>query len=331
VPSPRMTTLISTRVAFVISLLFRPVMANGQDRSPMSDHSPHSVQFVSVDDNVKLEVLDWGGTGRPLVLLAGLGSTAHAFDEFAPKLTSECHVYGITRRGFGASSAPAPQNDNYSADRLGDDVLAVLDALKLNRPLLVGHSIGGEELSSIGTRHPDKVAGLVYLDPSSYAFYDRSRGDVVLDAIQLKKKLDQIILLGPADQTPWIQDLLQTLPRFERELQEQLKVLPPAAASTPLITVPTHPTNPHALASEAILFGEQKYTDIRVPVLAIFAYPNDLMPSPENALPAREAAEFEKGLPNARVVRLPHATHRVFESNEADVLREMRAFLASVN
>jgi pimeloyl-ACP methyl ester carboxylesterase len=60
---------------------------------------------------------------------------------------------------------------NYSADQLGDDVLAVIEALKLNRPVLIGHSIAGEELSSVGTRYPDKVAGLVYLDAGySYAY-----------------------------------------------------------------------------------------------------------------------------------------------------------------
>ena len=73
-----------------------------------TDSSPHTVQFVVVDDNVKLEVLDWGGAGRPLVLLAELGNDAHIFDKFAPKLTATYHVYGITRRGFGASSAPVP-------------------------------------------------------------------------------------------------------------------------------------------------------------------------------------------------------------------------------
>ena len=126
---------------------------SAQDAGPWHDPSPHTVQFVTVDDNVKLEVLDWGGSGRPLVLLAGLGNTAHVFDDFAPKLTSEYHVYGITRRGYGASSAPA---SGYSADRLGDDVLAVLDDLKLDRPVLVGHSIAGEELSSVGSRHPER-------------------------------------------------------------------------------------------------------------------------------------------------------------------------------
>ncbi len=71
------------------------------------DPSPHTAQFVTVDNNVKLEVLDWGGSGRPLVLLAGLGNTAHVFDKFAPRLTATYHVYGITRRGFGVSGAPA--------------------------------------------------------------------------------------------------------------------------------------------------------------------------------------------------------------------------------
>src|SRR6266702_3436669 len=139
--------------------------------------------FITVDKNVKLEVVDWGGSGRPLVFLAGLGNNAHVFDQFAPRLTATYHVYGITRRGFGASSAPAPSGAAiYSADRLGDDVLAVLDSLKLSRPVLVGHSLGGEELSSVGSRHPERVAGLIYLDAGySYAFYDQSRGDMMID------------------------------------------------------------------------------------------------------------------------------------------------------
>jgi non-heme chloroperoxidase len=99
------------------------------------DPSPHSAQFVNVDKEVRLEVLDWGGAGRPLVFVPGLGNTAHVFDQFALKLTPQYHVYGITRRGFGASSAPPT---GYSADRLGDDVLAVLDALKIDKPVWWG-------------------------------------------------------------------------------------------------------------------------------------------------------------------------------------------------
>jgi pimeloyl-ACP methyl ester carboxylesterase len=72
------------------------------------DTSTHTVQFVPVEKDVSLEVLDWGGTGRPLIFLAGNGDTAHSFDGFAPRFTSKNHVYGITRRGFGVSSKPTP-------------------------------------------------------------------------------------------------------------------------------------------------------------------------------------------------------------------------------
>ncbi len=134
------------------------------------DSSPQKVQFVRVEQGVKLEVLDWGGPGRPVILLAGLGDDAHVFDQFAPKLAVWYHVYGITRRGFGASSAPST---GYSADRLGEDVMAVMTALKIDRPVLVGHSLAGEELSDVGSRYPEKVAGLVYLDAGyAFAFYD---------------------------------------------------------------------------------------------------------------------------------------------------------------
>jgi pimeloyl-ACP methyl ester carboxylesterase len=106
------------------------------------------------------------------MLLAGLGNTAHVYDTVALKLKDSYHVYGVTRRGYGDSSSPA---SGYSADRLGDDVLEVIDFLKLNKPFLAGHSLGGEELSSIGSRHPEKVSGLIYLDAAyKYAYYSPS-------------------------------------------------------------------------------------------------------------------------------------------------------------
>ncbi len=147
------------------------------------DPSPHSTQSVTVDDNVRLEVLDWGGSGRPIVLLAGGGDTAHVFDDFAPKLSGSGHIYGITRRGFGASGFSAKDS---GADRFGDDVLAVMDALKLNKPVLVGHSIAGQELSSVGSRHPDRVAGLVYLEAGYPYAFDNGEGPGMQDFQKLK-------------------------------------------------------------------------------------------------------------------------------------------------
>src|SRR5580658_9229787 len=63
------------------------------------DQAPHRVGFVTVAKGVRLEYLDFGGTGEPLVLLAGIGNTAHAYDDFAPGFTDRFHVIAITRRG----------------------------------------------------------------------------------------------------------------------------------------------------------------------------------------------------------------------------------------
>lgn len=188
-------------------------------------------QFVIVEEGVKLEVLDWGGSGRPLVLLTGLGDNAHVYDQFALKLTSSYHVYGITRRGFGASSVPTT---GYAADRLGEDVLVVLDALKLTRPILAGHSIAGQELSYLGSRYPERISGLIYLDAGGgFAYYDESRGHLDFDLIELQQKLEQLRSIPP-DPAPLIDELLTTfIPRVERRLQERSKMfqlLPPTLA-----------------------------------------------------------------------------------------------------
>ena len=311
------------------------------------DSSPHTIRFITVDKDTNLEVLDWGGTGRPLVLLAGLGNDAHVFDQFAPKLTPRYHVYGITRRAFGNSSAPLT---GYSADRLGDDVLAVLDALHLERPILAGHSIGGEELSSIGSRYPQRVAGLIYLDAGHpYAYYDASVGTdstvaVALDV--LERKLDRLkIGKVPGDPSAVIKDLLDTeLPAFTQALlarQRNLQALP-AEIRASLSSAPAAPLRP---LGQDYWAGLQKYPSIHVPILAIFAAPHELPPTTPNDPAARAAADatadkanrtmewvdaFEKGEPTARVVRLAHANHYVFRSNEADVLREMDAFIGGL-
>jgi pimeloyl-ACP methyl ester carboxylesterase len=178
-------------------LLLIALLAPLYSQQPTSwrDPSPHTVQFVTVDRDVRLEVLDWGGNGRPVVLLAGGGNTAHVFDDFAPKLTANHHVYGITRRGFGASSSSASEQ---GGDRLGEDVLAVMDALKLNSPVLVGHSIAGAELSAVATSRPDRVAGLVYLDAGYPYAFDNGKGPTMKEFQQIR---------GPKPPTPGDPDL----------------------------------------------------------------------------------------------------------------------------
>jgi non-heme chloroperoxidase len=181
---------------------------------------------------------------------------------------------------------------------------------------------------------------LVYLDAAyGYAYYDAAHGDLNIDVNDLRKKLEALQSTLLAGQAALAQELLTTdLPRFERDLQGVVKdaqVRPPA-----LSALQSDPTAP---VTKAITMGMQKYSQLTVPVLAIFAVPHDFGPllarDPEGraVFEARDeettgaqAAAFEKAIPSARVVRLAHAGHDVYRSNEADVLREMNAFIATL-
>ena len=125
------------------------------------DTSEHKVSFVTVEPDVHLEVLDWGGTGETLVLLTGRGDNAHVYDQFAYQFTDRFHVIGITRRGFGRSSQPA---HGYDLDTRARDDIAVLDKLNIRQAVFVGHSVAGTELNKLGAVYPDRVKKLVYLD-----------------------------------------------------------------------------------------------------------------------------------------------------------------------
>jgi pimeloyl-ACP methyl ester carboxylesterase len=264
-----------------------------------------------------------------LVFLAGLGGTAHDFDTLAPKFTVPHHVYAVTRRGFKPSSAPPPTNENYDADRLGDDVLAVIDSLKLDRPVLAGHSMAGEELSSVGTRHPEKVSGLIYLDAIyQYSFYDPEVPDLSLDTATVRRDLDRMFeVAGTPAQTALIADIQAALPNLQKSLQVT------ADSLVGLPEPPPHASTPEDEAGNRIFTNTRKYGAVKAPVLAILARPHNCgavcdKPFMRKIMADEEERDgyFEKHNPNARVVRL-HGSHSIWRTNEADVLREMNTFM----
>lgn len=272
------------------------------------DPSSHRSAMIAVADGVQLEVLDWGGTGRPLIFLSGLGNTAHIWDDFAPKFTDRHHVYAVTRRGFGRSTHA---NMGFSPERLGDDILAVMDRLKIEKPVLIGHSIAGEELSSIGTRFPGRVSALIYLDAAyTYAFYDAG-GDYQASLTDLRQKMDA--LGAKPEDTTLMDQVKAALPGFGENLDRKVNSVknplpmpyaPPSAADKASfaamlkrMTVAVGGAPPEAELHESFLPGldgsvgernaspeagsaisksDQRFTaPMPLPILAIMGYPQN--------------------------------------------------------
>ena len=325
---------VRLRGPFPLAVLMASLGAEG---ASWRDPSPHTVRFVTADDGVRLEVLDWGGSGRPVVLLAGGGPTAHVFDDFAPQLARYYRVYGITRRGFGASGfaeAPSP------VDRLRDDLLAALDALGLEDPVLAGSSIAGAEMSAIANSHPRRVAGLVYLDAAYPYAFDDGTGPAMHEFTALQ---------GVGEVTPAAADLrsFAALQAWEERVngfrtpEAEIRQRWESDGTAPTARQRKHPGS---RMFSTMLGSVRKFDRIPVPALALFALPhlperwiresND--PSVQkasraffatiDALTEKQARAIERSVPTARVVRVP-GSHHIFLSNESDVRREMREFI----
>jgi non-heme chloroperoxidase len=211
-------------VTFLLASILSVSAATAED---WHDPSPHQIGFVTVQPDVKIETLDWGGTGRPLILIAGAGGTAHTFDDFARLLTPHFHVYGVTRRGYGDSSRP---RSGYDADALGDDVIAVIRMLKLQKPILVGHSFGGQEVSDIATRYPALIAGAIYLD-AMYSYDAASDKEALYWNVEWRQQIEALqkhlaeLLESPFDARPVATALRdQDLPAVQKIAENLLSV-----------------------------------------------------------------------------------------------------------
>ena len=112
---------------------------------------------------MRLHYVDWGGDSPPLVLLHGLASSARIWDLTAPHLRERFRVFALDQRGHGLSDRP-DADDAYSFENVTGDLLAFSEALGLDRPVLVGHSWGGNVALQFAADRPGRARGLVLVD-----------------------------------------------------------------------------------------------------------------------------------------------------------------------
>jgi len=297
-------------------------------------HLTHQTKFLRGSTENKIEILDFGGTGRPIFFLAGLGSTAHVFDDFAPRFTDSFHVYGLTRRGFGASQQTS---GGYDTKTLTSDILDIIDSLQINKVILIGHSIAGNEISKFASTYPDRIEKVVYLD-AAYDYASPSFGDLISNEPQPptattidSSSLDSYSsyfkrVLGvtfPADE--WKQSFV-----FYKE-GKYLKKLTPDSILVAIISGVEHPdykniTSP-ALAIYAVQTSARKMFPFYEKLDSISKMKADSLVFSFQKFSNVEQARFKKEVPNATVKLLVDAKHAVFISNPIDTEKMIRDFL----
>jgi len=306
------------------------------------DTSPHHSDFVTVNDGIHLHYLDWGGDGPTLLFLAGLGTTAHIFDQFAPRFVDKFHVLALTRRGHGESDYPEA---GYDLDTLIEDIRQFLDALKIDRVVLVGHSMAGIELSHFAAMYPQRVLKLVYLD----AAYDRTTP--AFKAMQAQNPLAQIQPPDAKADHYSIEDYIAASKRaspplaaiwsdvLEVEVQQSVTINAEGKIVDKMsdaIGAALHDTIGHYVAEDS---------HIRAPVLSFFALTSgaaflaDFMSAEQQAqvieffetvrAPWQRAwiEEYRHRVPHARIVEIPNGHHMCFIQQADSVFEEMQKFL----
>ena len=112
-------------------------------------------------NGIRIHYLRTGGAKPPVVLLHGLMGSGACWTPLARALAGEFDVVMPDARGHGGSSAP---DRGYSYDDLASDVVCLMRELELERPVLLGHSMGGMTAAVVASR--EIVRGLVLVDPT---------------------------------------------------------------------------------------------------------------------------------------------------------------------
>ena len=299
---------------------------------------PPASRFVVVN-GARLEYLDWGGKGPPLVFLAGLGSTAHVFNDLAPRFTSRHHCLGLTRRGFGQSEQTT---NGYELDILVEDIVAFGHRLHLRNITLIGHSYGGTEAIRAAELHPELIRRVVLLD-TAYDPIPSAAPPAESKLIQAVTQMTQVDRTSSLDSyRDYGMRLMRNLwsDALEADLLETVIV-----ASDGSVRSRTPGWISNAIAGERTL-GKWP-TKIPCPALLIFAQHSwtgllsglhlDAATTTEiiNAGMELQAARrtqieaFRRDSPLARIVELENTEHHCFIQRPERVTAEMRDFFAN--
>ncbi|MET8452070.1 alpha/beta fold hydrolase [Streptomyces sp. NPDC005209] len=236
------------------------------------------------------------GDGAPLVFIHGWTANRHRWDHQVAHFAERRRVIRLDLRGHGESSGAGVR----TIAALAEDVLALLDHLKVERFVLIGHSMGGMISQTIALAHPERVERMVLVNSISRMTYSRGRG----------------LLLGASALVPFKLFVAANIqrafaPGYPRE---QIREYVRASADTPREVVMT-------------LYGAMRAFDvldrvgeIRTPTLLVHGY-HDIQ------LPVHQMLRMAKAYPDA-VVRIIDAGHELPVEKPAELTSAVERFVA---
>jgi esterase len=262
-------------------------------------------RFVTVN-GLRLHYLDWGGTGRPLILVHGLDRHAHTFDHIAPHFTSRFRVIAVDMRGHGESAWD--HEARYMVEDYVRDMEGLVDQLKLRDIVIWGNSTGGRVAQVYAGLHPERVSHMISEDVGP------ERPRQIADNYERRVK---------EEQAGWAS---------EAEVAAQVRKANPAMSDANVATYVRYATtkrgdgriiwkrDPNIARGFVVTDLWAEVSKISMPALYIIGGRSTIVP-------ADTQEKLRATLPRVRIVTVPDTGHYPSEEKPAEVLALVDSFL----
>lgn len=240
------------------------------------------------------------GEGPPLIAAHGLYDDGRRWvPVFSALADRDCVAYDA--RGHGRSAAP---DWGYGVDDRVADCVGLIDALNLDDPILLGHSVGGATVARVAAAHPDLPRGVVLEDPAAWRDDPPAGPDGRARWVRerVTDRADRSVAALAAEYDEWEPDQARRLAAADRACHPRIANVarhgyPPVADSLADVTCPTL----------VLKGGDEAESDAAV-----------------------RARRHLAAMDNGRLVRFSDAGHHVFRDAFDSAMAELRTFLTSV-
>lgn len=256
-------------------------------------------------NGIRIHYYRSGGDKPPVVMTHGITDSGRCWPLVSAALMPDYDLIAVDARGHGKSEKP---ESGYARQDHAADVAGLIRALELDRPALIGHSMGSNTASVVASTYPELVSALVLEDPpwrdaDSDEVWARSAEWARLSEERKKMTPEEMLQTGKAENPSWPDEV------FEPWIQAKYDVSPKV----------------FGYINEANLSWRGAAEKIQCPTLMLTADPEL-----GARITPKVAAEIQAANPNIEVVHIPGAGHNIRREQLDAYLAAVRAFLARV-
>lgn len=292
---------------------FRSLLASAADLG-----IPHAPDIVYSSCNVVLRqmrfhFLEWGAPDAPpVVLMHGGHQSAHSWDLVSLHLAQRYRVLALDQRGHGDSEWA--RDVSYGNHEMSLDAEAFITAMRLRRPILIGHSMGGRNAMLLARRNPSLLAAMVIVDVGP-ELSEKGRA-AIAGFVQTNQEFD--------DLEHFVQNVRQYDPYRPREhIERTVKYNMLERADGKYVS--KCDSNPRRLG---IMRGSLPQETLTLQDTAAFDLPALLIRGANSTILTQDAAErFAGALPQGSLVTVPDCGHNVHGQNTKGFIAALSPFL----